>query len=79
MPLVTIARPAPPAPPIEESAGLAPLFVVLRFLFWTATLKPLLMCLAVTGMCTYWLTNQTIRAGSGTTCAPSGSPAPPGT
>jgi hypothetical protein len=61
MPLVTIARPAPPAPPIEESAGLAPLFVVLRFLFWTATLKPLLMALAVTGMCTYWLGNQTIR------------------
>jgi hypothetical protein len=61
MPLVTIARPAPPAPPVEESAGLAPLFVVLRFLFWTATLKPLLMCLAVTGMCTYWLGNQTVR------------------
>jgi hypothetical protein len=58
MPLVTIARPAPPAP---APPGRAPGVAVLRFLFWTATLKPLVQGVTLTGMTLYWLGNQTAR------------------
>lgn len=58
---VAPAGPAPARYEEPQKADLAPLFAVLKFVFWTATLKPLLMGLALTAMALYWLANQTIR------------------